>query len=153
MKKKVVAEVTSKKGFYVGDLCYVLADDLYRNVWGREYGYRSCVFTDPDTGLRVAVAGTAYGDGCYLGSDGTEFPVDAGNIGVVPLELVAKELGLEDGKVTKTPGTARFMAEDGQFEIELPDGNLVFTLRIDTTYESEYAEDDEDDEDDWDEDE
>lgn len=146
MKKEVAAEVTSKKGFYVGDLCYVLADDLYYDVWGGKYGYRSCVFTDPDTGLRVAVADTAFGDGCYIGSDGTKFPVDAGNIGVVPLELVTKELGLEDGKVTKTPGSARFMAENGQFKIELPDGKFILTLHIDTSYESDY--DDEDDEDD-----
>ncbi len=58
---------------------------------GDQHGFVDGTFKDPDTGLEVAVAGTAYGDGRYLGSDGAEFPVDADVIGLVPLELVSRE--------------------------------------------------------------
>ena len=146
----ITAEITSKKGFYIGDICYVLGDRLYRGVWGDKYGFNDGSFTDPDTGLQVAVAGTAYGDGTYTGSDGTEYPVDAGNIGLVPLELVEDQTRLEEGKVIKAPGTATFQAEDGVFEIHLPDGQVV---AIDTEHEEEDEEDEcwEDDEEEWDE--
>lgn len=141
---KVTAEITSKKGFYIGDICYVLGDRLYREVWGDKYGFNDGTFTDPDTGLQVAVAGTAYGDGTYTGSDGTEYQVDAGNIGLVPLELVEDKTGLEEGKVIEAPGTATFQAEDGVFMIHLPDGQMV---GINTEYEEG------DDEEDWEEEE
>lgn len=142
MTNGVYAEIKSEKGFYIGDICYVLGDRLYRGVWGEKHGYKEGTFMDPETGLHVAVARTAYGDGTYAGSDGTEFPVDAGVIGIVPLELVKKRDGLEDGKVVEVPGTAIFSSADGKFEITTPDGNV---LTIDTTWEPGY--DDEDDED------
>ena len=82
----VSVKIRSDIGFYIGDICYVLDDRLYYGVWGDQNEFADGTFRDPDTGLEVAVAGTAYGDGCYLGSDGAEFPVDAGVIGLVPLE-------------------------------------------------------------------
>lgn len=146
---EITAEIRSEKGFYIGDICYVLGERLYHGVWGDKYGFNDGTFTDPETGLQVAVAGTAYGDGTYTGSDGTEYPVDAGNIGLVPLELVGDESGLEEGKVVHAPGTATFQAEDGVFEINLPDGQ---TITIDTADESywygsrNWEDDEEDDE-------
>lgn len=139
---RITAEIKSEKGFYIGDICYVLGQRLYHEVWGDKYGFNDGTFTDPDTGFQVAVAGSAYGDGTYTGSDGTEYPVDAGNIGLVPLELVEDKTGMEEGKVVKSPGTATFQAEDGVFEIHLPDGQVV---AIDTEHEEEEDED-------WDED-
>lgn len=127
----VSGNIPSRKGFYVGDICYVLGDELYHNVWGKWYGYKDGIFKDPKTHLHFAVAGTAYGDGCYLGNDGSEFPVDAGVIGLVPLELVEKHSGLEYGKVVEVPGIAYFESDAGKFEIELPDGT---TLLIDTEF-------------------
>lgn len=131
--------IESAKGFYLGDICYVLGNNLYRNVWGEKHHYSKGVFEDPKTGLKVAVASTKYGDGAYLGSDGTRFPVDAGVIGLVPLELVKKESGLEDGKVIEVPGTALLEAEDGQFRITAPNGEII---TIDTSYDCDYWDDD-----------
>lgn len=150
MRNKVVAEVTSEQGFYIGDICYVLGEPLYHGVWGEQYNFQHGTFSDPKTGLSVAVAGTAYGDGCYLGSDGTKFPVDAGVIGVVPLELVQYKNSLDCGKVVKCPGMARLEAEDGKFEISLPDSTI---LTINTDYGPHDPRCDEDDEEAWDEDE
>jgi hypothetical protein len=36
----------------------------------------------------VLAFGTKWGDGCYLGTDGNEYPVDAGLIGLVPFNVV-----------------------------------------------------------------
>lgn len=123
--KKVSAKIESSKGFYLGDICHVLGDDIYHGVWGKLNGYNEGTFDDPSTGLKVAVSFTAFGDGTYTGSDGTIFPVDAGVIGLVPLELVEKHGCLECGKVVKTPGLASFLAENGIFSVTFPDGNTV----------------------------
>ena len=131
---KIIAEIKSRTGFYIGDICYVLGERLYHGVWGDRYGFNDGTFTDPDTGLQVAVAGTAYGDGTYKGTDGTEYDVDAGDIGLVPLELIEDPEGLVCGKVIETPGTAEFLAEDGVFEINLPDGSRI---TIDTSVEED----------------
>lgn len=117
--------VKSEKGFYVGDICYVLSDNVYRDVWGKN-GYSDGEFLDPETGLKFAVAGTAWGDGFYQGSDGKAYPVDAGVIGIVPLELVEKVRGLENGSVHECTGEATMEANDGQFTFTLPNGNIVY---------------------------
>jgi hypothetical protein len=38
-------------------------------------------------GYKVACFSTAYGDGCYRGSDSNEYPVDAGCIAMVPVAV------------------------------------------------------------------
>lgn len=118
--KKIYAKVKSDKGFYVGDICYVLNDDIYFGVWRDKYQFEDgqCY---TDDGNSFGVASTAYGDGCYVGSDGVCYGVDAGVLGVVPLELVsnidnAKELG----RVVEGAGEAVMAAKDGLFLFELP---------------------------------
>ena len=119
--------IASKKGFYVGDICYVLADKLYHGVWGKN-GYKDGEYIDPETGLKFAVAGTAYGDGEYEGSDGVFYGVDAGVIGIVPLELVEKVRGLENGSVHESAGEAEMEAEDGVFKFTFPNGKEIVIL-------------------------
>ncbi len=128
--------ITSKKGFYVGDICYVLGDKLYHGVWGAN-GYSDGECTDPETGLKFAVAGTAYGDGEYEGSDGKFYGVDAGVIGIVPLELVENERGLSLGSVHECAGTAEMKAEDGCFVFTLPNGKEIVILTGDMDEEEE----------------
>lgn len=128
---RIIGEIYSNKGFYIGDICYVLNDKLYHDFWGKEKGYKDGVYTAPGTGLMFAVAGTAYGDGCFVDEDGYDYGVDAGVIGLVPVELIDKEHD-GDGRVVLCKGTARFDAEGGCFVIDLPNGK---TIHIDTTYE------------------
>lgn len=130
MKGNIIsATIRSDKGFYVGDICYVLEKDIYYGVWREKYNFRKGSIQDPESGRVFAVARTAHGDGGYIGSDGTHFPVDAGVIGLVPLELIGIPDGLELGKVVEIPGRAIFWAEDGRFEITFPDSSV---LTIDT---------------------
>lgn len=132
MKEKITAKIQSNKGFYVGDICYALADDTYHGVWG-EADYEDGIYEVPGTGFSFAAAGTAYGDGTYQDEYGRVYSVDAGNIGIVPLELVEKNISSEN--VWYTPGEATFEACEGIFNIEMPDGD-EFT--INTGYETDY---------------
>ena len=119
--------VRSNKGFYVGDVSYVLSDDVYQNFWEtKKNGY----FTvNPVMNLAFAVTSTAYGDGVFYDDDNNRYLVDAGNIGLVPLELAEKEQGLRLGQVFLTPGAATFHWFDGVFTLGLPKDRLI---RIDT---------------------
>lgn len=126
----VDAKIKSNKGFYVGDVCYVLGEEMYYEVWGKS-GFPDGVIVDPKTNMQFCVASTAYGDGDYYdGSYNSLFHVDAGNIGLVPLELVEKTAGLENGNVVNTPGYAFFNSSDGFFEIGLPN-NGILTINTD----------------------
>ena len=121
--------VKSKKGFYIGDICYVLSGDVYYKLWGGRHGFKDGEFEVPGTGYSFAVGPTAYGDGEYYDDEGNAYPVDAGVIGLVPLELVERKDGLDCGRIVRMPGIAAMDCEAGIFTICLPDGD---TVRIDT---------------------
>jgi hypothetical protein len=129
--------IKSNKGFYVGDVCYALNDDIYYGIWGKQ-GYCDGKYSTPD-GFAFAVAGTAYGDGEYEDQFGRLYGVDAGVIGVVPLELVKPEYR-DGGQIFLGAGEATFDAEDGFFFISLPFG---IDIKINTADEDEYDEDEE----------
>lgn len=131
-------EVQSAEGFYIGDICYALSEKVYHEVWGGS-DYEDGAYTEPETGKRFAVAGTAHGDGGYKDNKGHLYGVDAGNIGIVPKELCEST---EGGFYYACPGTAILVEDEGVFTIHLPDGE---ELTIDTNDDA----DEEDEEDDW----
>lgn len=152
----VEVDTFSNRGFYIGDICYVLDDDIYYGVWGRmerredgswydkdrdSPGFQSGEFSH--NGFTVGVSGTAYGDGCYPDSTGTvRFPVDAGVIGIVPLELV-NDMGEAERLGVVVPGTRAHMSEyGGVFEFCVYEGSRRRLVEIDTAG-------DDDEEDDW----
>lgn len=77
--------------YYVGDPCYTVQDTQEHWInflnhcdlpgWSGSGTWR---------GSRFWVSNTLYGDGVYGGSDGFDYPVDAGLIGAIPLELCVK---------------------------------------------------------------
>ena len=136
--KAVKGKIYSKLGFVVTDVCYVLREDDYTNFWGKKHNYADGIFEI--NGFRFAVGSTAYGDGVYFDNEAHKYPVDAGNIGLVPLELVGKEDGLPFGTVFGIPGEAEFTCENGIFDIALPNGHKI---HIDTRIE-DYEDEDED---------
>jgi hypothetical protein len=119
--------IHSEKGFYIGDICYVLNREIYDKVWGSAE-YADGKYIVPGTSREFIVARTAWGDGFYEDGDGCEYPVDAGNIGLVPLELCERP-HTDNGRVISEPGDATYTAEDGVFIITLPSGK---TVTIDT---------------------
>lgn len=126
--KTIRATIKSNKGFYIGDICYVLSDDIYDGVWGGIGQYQDGEYATGD-GNKFAMASTAYGDGCYADDYGNVYGVDAGVLGLVPLELVAKQNGVQWGAVFEGKGEATMVAKDGEFEFTLPNGRKI---KIDT---------------------
>ena len=130
-------EISSNEGFYIGDVCYVLPGSIYHGIWQERYDFENGLIrvsgedggdTDDEPGSAFAVAGTLYGDGIYWDEHGNEYPVDAGVIGLVPLELATEyeeRMGFKPGLIVEMPGTAIFEAAYGVFDITLPDGGRI----------------------------
>ena len=136
--QEIIGSIHSDKGFYVGDISYVLNDDIYYGIWMGVHDFDDGCHEVPGTGLSFAVGSTAYGDGCYIDEHNNLYSVDAGVIGIVPLELC--ERGTSSGAVFETSGDATFEMYEGKFKFRLPGGVEV---NIDTGDEYEY-EDEED---------
>lgn len=143
MENLVTGTIESKKGFYVGDICYALKEEHYYQHWGATLKWKNGVHSVPGTGFSFCVNSTKYGDGTYAGSDGFEYGVDAGVIGIVPLELAEDTLDYEDcgGRVILGAGTASFESCDGVFDIELPDGTQIhISTYLDEDVDDEFEE-------------
>jgi predicted DNA-binding WGR domain protein len=120
--------------YYIGDPCYVMKDALY-DQWGEENDWEGAgVYTV--NGQTFACSHTAHGDGEYKGSDGKDYGVDAGIIGVVPEAM----FDLEDnpnagdmGRFVDVTKTLTFHADGGVFSFSI-DGE---DLTIDTKDEGE----------------
>lgn len=117
--KAVKATIRSEKGFYIGDVCAVLDDGIYTNIWGRIGGYLDGEYR-VDNGLRFAVGSTANGSGVYMDDNGNIYAVGSGVIGLIPLELVTDwETAAAYGQVVQGVQEAT-MDENG--------GDFVFVL-------------------------
>lgn len=74
--------------YWLGDPCYAIED-------GWERFLDEGIFAGGPIGPlgkngEALAFGTAYGDGCYEGSDGNHYAVDAGLIGLVPVKHAEK---------------------------------------------------------------
>lgn len=117
-----------KGTYFIGDICYALRDNIYNEVWGNQNKWQAGVYQAE--GHKFAVANTAWGDGSYPASDGTEFWVDAGVIGVTPKELCKQNVYDIQGGVTVNVEHSLVMETNGEghFEFHI-DGEY---LEIDT---------------------
>ena len=72
--------------YYIGDPCYVINewDDFLGPLWASDYGQFEW------KGKQCLGFSTAYGDGLYEDDEGNTYPVDAGLIGAVPVELCGR---------------------------------------------------------------
>lgn len=97
------AVVTPAGTYYLGDPCYVLGS-LGPESNGYETWDKLCETMDFDAEIRgamvnghpVVMTSTAYGDGTYESTSGKSYPVDSGQLGLVPKELVFKLGKLEE---------------------------------------------------------
>ena len=81
------------KKFYVGDLCYVLDSDTCDELFGLVADSlllegESVTLQD---GRKFFLGRTSHGDGNYFGSDGNNYSVDSGTIGIVAVEDISNE--------------------------------------------------------------
>lgn len=80
--------------YFIGDVCYALDDDIYIQIWGGKFQYKDGCYKD----FGFAVAGTMYGDGCYHGTDGISYGVDAGVLGITN---ISNQQRYENAKLNK----------------------------------------------------
>ena len=109
----------SNKGFYIGDLSYVLSNHFYCGVLGDELGYPTGII-HISGGICIGTAYTACGDGVFVDNHGNRYCVDSGMLGIVPLELV-KDDRSDVGLIVPTAGVAWFSHNyDGVFDFYVP---------------------------------
>lgn len=94
--------------YYVGDLCYVLNHDQWDTVCFHDFGlcpiddeYDQQGFLEPENltfdeesypaAKPFYIFRTAFGDGCYAGSDGKAYCVDSGTIGCIRTDYADPE--------------------------------------------------------------
>lgn len=117
--------------YYVGDLCYAIAEwnefcDLTINGYGVYEGEFAW------NGGKLWTHTTAYGDGVYLDNYGRQYGVDAGLIGVLPVEFVTRDdySFIEDsdlGHIIEFTEPFECDYEDGTFyigDIEIQTGDI-----------------------------
>lgn len=130
------------KGKYIiSDLCYCIDDEwdqvcqlLFSKSKGNSRLGGEFVL---DNGVKFALYSTAWGDGCYKGSDGFNYGVDAGVIGCIKVDDLYKM-----GESPSSLGNIHEFPED--FETGYEDGVIKFGhITIDTDPGMEDEDEDE----------
>lgn len=133
--------------YVLGDPCYSVPDKLWDSLLDscgyfdvRDRGSNVGTIEVNDKTYSVLGFGTAYGDGSFKGSDGNEYCVDSGLIGLVPLELAEmkddlKDCYLDAGLVQIVEFTANTLCTNH-------DGDMVFgDITINTAHWDEEDDD------------
>lgn len=133
-----VLSATMPAGTYViGDPCYAIPGERWHE-WldAADFMNNLRILKAPIDGHMAIGVGTAYGDGAYLGSDGNVYGVDAGMIGLVPVEVAApRPPGLGSTHVQVT--------FDSEIECRYDNGTIILgNIEIPT----DYLDDDDDEE-------
>lgn len=153
--KESRGEISFSGGFlanmvYVGDLCYCLNDAVYQDAI--ELADPEGKFDSIASGMHVegAFVSTDHGDGDYEGSDGRNYSVDAGIIGIVNITNASATEG-EDfqsfsklGRVIKLPkyGPTQYeISRDsaGVITVDVKQGKFTETIAIPTGFAEEYT--------------
>jgi hypothetical protein len=120
--------------YYIGDLCYALNDTLYDKVFGPRYDVG--LFTSKNNPAHVFMMGHTD-DGLFRGSDGKDYPVDAGILGIASeATLDPKKAPYDGGSLYtfNTPVTVKLRQDKFIFHGEgYNDPNLTVYI-----YEEDY---------------
>lgn len=122
--------------YWIIDPCYVIANDDWHSFLDFTNYFNGNASDSKDryglyeyNGHRVAVCSTAWGDGGYQDQYGNQYSVDAGCIGVVPLELVANDENYHLGV------RGHYVEFDEPFEVEYDGAVITFgNFTINTDY-------------------
>lgn len=126
--------------YYIGDPCYPFEESWDELLEKTEY------FENEEQnfkGYPIAVDRTAYGDGVYTDNYGREYDVDAGVIGIIPVELISiDERGFSKSQIENHSGM-HIVYFDKPFTVETDDeGNFKFGDIEINTKENDEDEDD-----------
>lgn len=104
--------IKSTTGFYFGDPCYVMSEEDYHELLDQMFNNKSTERMGKFTvnGHELIVDDTAYGDGFFSGWN-ESYEVDAGMLGVIPLELVKKLNPINMGWFCKETGKVEMVTD------------------------------------------
>lgn len=105
--------------YFIGDICYALETDTYRQIWGHKFQYEDGCYED----FGFAVAGTMYGDGCYNGTDGVSYGVDAGVLGITNISKQQRYDNAELNRLGKIVDVKESISME-----RLENGEFMFTV-------------------------
>ena len=134
--------------YWIGDPCYAIKDEN----WSKVIEETGCFGLEHDglnwddglfdySGKQCFASGTAYGDGSYLDQKGNMFPVDAGLLGILPVNVCDGDY-LAGGHVFEFAHSFEVFEQYGKFYF----GNVIINTD-DTNDEEEYVEDEYEDDD------
>jgi len=107
--------------YYIGDPCYVFSDETWDILCDKHLDSMSTGEIFEHNGQQLWSHGTAYGDGVYSDQNGTEYGVDAGLLGIVPIALIEDPAGEELGTMLEFPRSVVVSYDNGTFYI----GNIT----------------------------
>ena len=124
--------------YYIGDLCYVMDDDEWREVCELTIVGNKMLegeFNMKD-GRRFAMYHTAYGDGTYYDNNDREYCVDSGSIGCI----LAKDVKAHD-KPYDVMNLGNMINFENDFETTGYNGEMRFGhVLIETNNDYEFEE-------------
>jgi hypothetical protein len=133
--KEETCKVTLPAGkYYIGDLCYAVRDDIYDKVYGGQ-GYGDGLYSSSLGSFMMYGTG---GDGVFNGSDGYEYPVDAGHIGIASLACCNSEDKIYGGKVFTFTEPVECSFDDIAFNFY--SGNFSLRISNHEDYNEDYEE-------------
>lgn len=133
---------TNKPGeYYLGDPSFAITnEELYYDVYGEEYGFKSGKFDLTKKGDHLITHTTHNGDGIFFDTKKRKYKVESGMIGLVPVKLIENiDEAKKYGKIFDFPSFVTFTYNGGKFYVK--SGNYI--IEINTINEDEYDSDDE----------
>lgn len=122
--------------YYIGDLCYALHNALYDRIFGPKYndGY----YVMKNSPSHVFMMGGTGGDGEFRGSDGKNYAVDAGIIGIASEStLDPKKKPYDGGRLFTFTSPVKVNLKGSHFSFEGEHSNdPQLTIAIEDDYES-----------------
>jgi hypothetical protein len=101
--------------YYIGDPCYVFNHENWLSLLEKT-GYFEEIREFEYKGKKAYADSTAYGDGQYRDNFGDLYGVDAGLIGIMPIEVIDCDLcELSDGKIVEFTEDFKVSSNNGLF--------------------------------------
>lgn len=75
--------------YYVGDLCYVLSNEVYKDIFGKMGDYQPGLYQKKESTDFFLT--TQIWDHTYTDAKGKEFVSDSGTLGITPVSMVSKK--------------------------------------------------------------
>lgn len=133
-------EITTTKGFYIGDPAQGLTEEDYDKIWGNKFNYKSGKLNNFKKGYAVIIGDTAFGDGSYEvvfnREDSAMIDTDSGTIAIIPLEVAVEP---KNGIVFNTQNRYTYCqvdVKDGRFTINITEDpeEVMTVVEIDTNF-------------------